>query len=110
MNIKELVQESHQMAVEKGWWQNPRTPGECIALMHSELSEALEEIRKPQCAINQNWYQPDGKPEGVGAELADTVIRIADFCGHHGIDLESIIIEKMEYNRKRPFRHGGKVL
>jgi len=110
MKITDLVHEAHRTAVEKGWWENPRTPGECIALMHSELSEALEEIRKPQCPMQQTWHQPDGKPEGVGAELADTVIRIADFCGQFGIDLEACIREKMTYNATRPHRHGGKVL
>lgn len=50
------------------------------------------------------------KPEGVGAELADVVIRIADMCGLYGIDLQARIEEKMEYNLTRPYRHGNKKL
>lgn len=110
LTVNTVVGKSHMMAVIKGWWETDRSPAECIALMHSELSEALEEIRKPQCPINQTWHQEDGKPEGVGAELADTVIRIADFCGKFGIDLEAAIREKMKYNETRPYRHGGKTL
>ncbi len=43
-------------------------------------------------------------------ELADIVIRVFDMCGHYGIDLESAIREKMEYNKKRPYKHGGKII
>lgn len=46
------------------------------------------------------------KPEGVAVELADAVIRIADLCGHLGIDLEAAIDLKMAYNETRPFKHG----
>lgn len=110
MKINELIYEAHRMAVEKGWWEKDRSPGECIALMHSELSEALEEIRKPQAPMNENWIGEGGKPEGVPAELADTIIRIADFCGRHNIDLESAIAQKMAFNSTRPHRHGGRIL
>lgn len=46
------------------------------------------------------------KPEGVAVELADAVIRIADLCGYLGIDLDTVISEKMAYNETRPFKHG----
>lgn len=39
-------------------------------------------------------------------ELADAVIRIADLCGHMGIDLDDIVRRKMDYNDKRPYKHG----
>ena len=47
------------------------------------------------------------KPEGVAVELADCVIRILDYCGHAGIDIEEAIRIKHEYNKTRPYRHGG---
>jgi NTP pyrophosphatase (non-canonical NTP hydrolase) len=50
------------------------------------------------------------KPEGVVAELADIVIRVADLCGLYGIDLDAALEEKMAYNSTRPYRHGGKQL
>ena len=46
------------------------------------------------------------KPEGVAVELADAVIRIADLCGHLGIDLDAVIRLKMTYNEGRPHKHG----
>lgn len=108
--ITDLVKATYGDAREKGWHDEPhKSPGEDIALMHSELSEALEELRNHK-AINLCYYGENGKPEGVGIELADCVIRIMDFCGHYGIDLEGAILEKMAFNKTRSYRHGGKAL
>ena len=49
-----------------------------------------------------------GKPEGIPIELADVIIRILDYCGYAGIDIEAAIRQKHEYNKSRPYRHGGK--
>lgn len=80
-----------------------------------EYNELIERQEKPHEEIRN--HQPldknriiDEKPEGVPSELADVVIRIADMCGLYGIDLEAAIIEKMAYNKSRPYRHGGKAL
>jgi len=106
MEINVLVQKAHQAAVDKGWYEEPRAFGEVIALMHSELSEALEEYRNGR-DIREIYFE-NGKPCGVPIELADAVIRIADTCGHFGIDLEAAIQLKMRYNATRPHKHGGK--
>jgi len=112
MTITELVDAAAANAKEKGWHEPVPSVGEAIALMHSELSEALEEARngmdKDQIYLI-NVETPTGrteKPEGMPIELADAVIRIADFCGLHGIDLEHAIKLKMAYNLTRPRRHG----
>lgn len=183
MNLNELAKEAHQIAVEHGWWDPEPTFGELIALMHSELSEALEEYRAGRGMV---WHKVEEikarypgerdvklvshKPEGIAVELADCIIRILDLFGHEGeeikpvpilrdctrfkygeiigechwmlskayengrhpavsavylnrcvsyilawaaennVNIESIIREKMDYNRTRPYRHGGKRL
>lgn len=106
MGINELVKEIHLNAIEHGWHETKRSMAELIALMHSELSEALEEERKGESAI----YIKDGKPEGIAIELADCVIRIMDTFGAMGWDLEETIQIKHRYNKTRPYRHGGKKL
>jgi hypothetical protein len=44
--IQQLVEEAHNTAQEKGWYEEPVPFGVAVALMHSELSEALEAYRK----------------------------------------------------------------
>ncbi|WP_243767585.1 hypothetical protein [Paenibacillus agricola] len=108
LSINDLVNEAHQNAINKGWYEEPRTFGEVIALMHSELSEALEDHRNGR-GLQEVYFEGE-KPCGIPVELADTVIRIFDTCGHLGIDLETAIRIKMDYNATREIRHGGKKL
>lgn len=117
-NIKDLIAKAHQTATDKGWWEKPRTFGDQVALMHSELSEALEEFRNHPDKIEEIYtydmgptrWGPGDKPEGIAAEFADVLIRIFDTCGHYGIPLAEAIEMKMEYNATRAHRHGGKAL
>lgn len=110
MTIRELVEKAHATAREKGWWDgdNHNIP-EKLALIHSEISEALECYRNKHEALGMRIDEETSKPEGLGVELADAVIRIADFCGMYGIDLQGCINAKMTYNQRRPYRHGGKL-
>jgi len=50
------------------------------------------------------------KPEGAAVEMIDCMIRILDWCGFMGVDVDAILEAKHEYNKTRPYRHGGKAL
>jgi len=107
VNIPEWQETVHALAREKGWWneEKPRGIPECLALVHSEISEALEEYRNGN-AVRIYTNGDSKKPEGMGVELADAVIRIMDLCEWLSIDLEYCMKRKHEYNKTRPFRHG----
>lgn len=109
MDIRDLQREVHAIALSKGWWEEPRSFGDIIALCHSELSEALEEYRDRARLIYYEDSNPE-KPEGIAVELADEIIRILDWAAYNSVDMASILRLKVEYNRTRPHRHGGKRL
>jgi NTP pyrophosphatase (non-canonical NTP hydrolase) len=84
------------------WWHDittgeriERNKGELICLMHSELSEAMEGERK--------GLMDDKLPHRKMAEveLVDTLIRIFDYAGAYGYDLEGAYQEKMAFNANR---------
>lgn len=107
MTIKEFAKSVHENAVEHGWWEEERAFPEIVALIHSEVSEALEEYRSGH-GEDEVYFGEKGKPEGIPVELADAVIRILDWCEHKGIDLEAVLERKNEFNRGRPYKHGKK--
>lgn len=88
-----------QFMQTQGFWESDNT-GEKIALMHSELSEALEADRKNLDAEHIPGFT------GVEEELADVIIRILDFAGHHQLRLGEALSAKIAYNLTRPFKHG----
>ena len=115
-----LCLQAHATSSEKGWWKERDAlqraandagiadycrrmiEGNLIALHHSELSEALEGLRHDA--------HDDKVPEFlmVEAELADCLIRIFDHAARYGYRLGDALVAKMEMNRGRSHKHGGK--
>lgn len=111
LTVAGLVHTAHEAAKAKGWHDgtDPSSPVQVLAwlaLLHSEVSEAVEDVRVGKIA---ETVRDDGKPEGLPSEFADLAVRLADICGALGIDLEGAIRRKMAYNETRTRRHGGKL-
>lgn len=97
--VKKLANET---AVASGWYTDLRTGqlvdrnvGEVIALMHSELSEALEGWRKRL----MDEHLPTRSSMEV--EFADCIIRIADTAAAMGLDIAGAFVEKNRFNKTR---------
>lgn len=107
-NRDAIVDTFHALAVDiydmnkaNGFWDGPQDSfGQKIALVHSELSEALEADRKNL----QDDKLPDR--EGREVELADAMIRIFDLAGRYDMDLGGALVAKITFNASRPYKHG----
>jgi NTP pyrophosphatase (non-canonical NTP hydrolase) len=125
MHLEDLVNTCHKAAVEKGFasYGKQRTVAEHVALLVTEIGELFECTRDGMQPTDERYeyatpsgkylsIHPEtaegvlGKPVGIPSELADLVIRICDFAGEWGIDLENAVREKMAYNLTRAHMHG----
>lgn len=111
-----LSVELHRRNVEAGWWTDPITGGDLrgfkegrepvlanakrdvlnmLCLVHSEISEACEGVRKNS--------KDDKLPHRsmFEVELADAMIRMFDIAGAYNLDLGGALVEKLEYNANR---------
>jgi NTP pyrophosphatase (non-canonical NTP hydrolase) len=105
-HLNDLADECHRIAVSKGFWDGSNPVPQKLCLMHSEISEALEEFRAGHPVNAIRLAHPSGKPEGFPIELADLLIRVLDTCAAHGIDIANAVEMKMKYNATRPVKHN----
>ncbi|SED09844.1 hypothetical protein SAMN04489761_4267 [Tenacibaculum sp. MAR_2009_124] len=119
--INELAKEIHQNNVKKGFYEDEKNIGEMLALIHSEVSEALEADRKGFYVPIENridWLndlESDSEfksdftelvKDTFEDELADIMIRVMDLAAHKEINLEEHIKGKLRYNKMREYKHG----
>ena len=94
----------HETAIEKGFWNSPKNFdvfGNKLALVHSEVTEVLEAIRKNKGS------------EQIVEEMVDILIRTLDLyasmrnAGFVDHSLDEILFNKIEKNKVRPKLHGN---
>jgi len=100
MDLNQLADSVHQANIK--WWQDPvtkqpieRNKGELLMLIVSEIAEAMESERK-NLKDDKLTHR-----HGAEVELADAVIRILDYVGGFGYDLQGAFEEKLKYNSVR---------
>lgn len=109
--LSHVMRQIWEVNESKGWNADvhERTEGDWAALEHSEISEAFESYRNGEDHV---WIDEENgnKPEGDAVERIDCLYRILHWFAAKGIDPDEVFRLKMEYNKTRPYRHGGKVI
>lgn len=77
-----------------------------LALIATEVAEAIEDVAAGRWDLT---FDADGKPHGLPSELADILIRVGDDAGAVGVDLDHATRVKLDFNKTRSHRHGGKL-
>ena len=96
-----IAKEVYKNAVNHGFWKDEVNDGERMALIHAEVSEALEALRQGNPSSNKIIEYSN-----LEEELADAVIRIMDYAFGKDLDIAGAILAKIEYNQSREYMHG----
>lgn len=116
LGLNTLRYAAHRQAEKSGWNTNRNTPIEELALVVTEVAEAIDELRDGNPGVQGLYLDTEsGKPEGLSSEIGDVFIRLGHFASHPdlqkmgGVDIVAGTLSKLDYNPRRPYRHGGRL-
>jgi hypothetical protein len=118
MNLNQLADKIHCANREKGFYQDAPINNAAdayafmmrqLCLVHSEVSEAVEELRAKE--VNSElervvYWEEAEKPCGFPVEMADVLIRTLDLMAYCNIDIDAVVELKLAHNRSREQKHG----
>jgi len=93
MNHQQLIERSHKQAVDKGFWEQPLTESMSLALINSEIYEALEAFRKVR--VKPDWNDTQAVKDSFEVEIADAAIRVYDWAG--GNNLQVAVLNSVNF-------------
>lgn len=99
-SVRYFMNRIHNIAMHNGHWDNPVDITKSLCWIHSEVSEVFDAWQhgsKPSTKIPYST---------LVEELADVFIVMADMCQANGFDLAGAIIDKIDFNKTREYRHG----
>lgn len=99
-----LAADVYQTAKDHGWHDKEVSDERCLLLMVTEIAEATEALRNPEMPADHHIPAYSE----LEAELADVVIRIMNYGALRNLDVAGAIEAKAQYNKNRPYKHGGK--
>ena len=117
ISLNRAAEEIRKVSSEHGFYAGWGNVPEKLMLIVTELAEAMEMYRKIKLggyslrvSLEPHPILPLKNQEELiskfSEELADVQIRLLDLTAALGIDLEKAILEKHEYNKTRPYKHG----
>jgi len=96
MNIQQLTDEMHRLVESKGWYakdsKRPQTPRNLAVSLAIEAAEILEHFQFTDEIKDQ---------DELGSELADVMLYLLQLSSVSGIDLEEVVLKKIEVNKTR---------
>ena len=116
LGLNTLRYAAHRQAEKSGWNTNRNTPIEELALVVTEVAEAIDELRDGNPGVQGLYFDAEsGKPEGLSSEIGDVFIRLGHFASHPeieasgGVDIVEGTLAKLRFNPTRAYRHGGRL-
>jgi len=96
MELKELTEHMHAFVRSKGWYEaeskRPQTPRNLAISLSLEANEVLEHFQ---------WGDNLKEKDELASELADVALYMLQLASVSGIDLEQVIMKKLETNATR---------